>query len=646
MPLQRCRNFDENGSRKLRNGLEMACHSDCQYVHPSEPAWDRARPSGLRGRGGHPYPPRGRSQSSFGVPGSNRGTSSNSWDDYIPGSSSNPVATSSGWGTSSLDNQATAGTSGWGDSATGDSGRSFNMNNDVGMPERKSAEPAKVSTFQWGGRNADWGAPGGGWGMSDGIGWGSADTGLEPGWGQDSTSNQWGDAPSEAATSNMGSSTVADVGPGRIEDSSDATQTADLVPPVIPADFNSNQHDQSHANQPGGDVTTPTTGDPFPMEREVSSSTSLLRLPPAVHSMNKSQARTQSEGNGGRVTLISSTDSETSKLALCIAATLKMRKLDAELVHWSALRKSPRLVMPRVDKDLLQTRYQEFKDTQLAAKSAVESRTAQLGLPNILSSSIARAQDTGRLHQLEAWVLRAEGCLSNLPPEGDFALHATPHVKKEDAPIDKLKQLKERLDSLTGTQWQCQDPQFYHDLLDHQLQDKKDLIISTIVKGQETAYSHLLSTSFSTVQQQGEIWNQKLQVHAGELAQTLLQSSNLEKEGKNRSVLKTNNKSIIEKLQTRIAQKRSQIQAMEKEMAQLHHTLTLTNQQSPITSDSLDVYAPHIQKCTQSYIQGNALSGIKKVLVIGAERKGQKHSITHNIQEEVEMNEIENTLLG
>ena len=100
-----------------------------------------------------------------------------------------------------------------------------------------------------------------------------------------------------------------------------------------------------------------------------------------------------------------------------------MRKLDAELIHWSALRKSPRLVMPRVDKDLLQSKYQEFKDAQLAVKSVVESRMAQLGLPNILFSSVTRAQDTERLHQLEAWVSKAEGCLGNLPAEGDFTLN-------------------------------------------------------------------------------------------------------------------------------------------------------------------------------------------------------------------------------
>ena len=464
----------------------MSCQTDCQFVHPSDPAWDRARPSGFRGRG-HPYASRGRSQSSFGAAGSganshplgsNRGTSSNSWDDYIssssnpaatssgwgtssfrdnraevetsgwgdnatgniPGSSSNIATTSSGWGTSSLwDSQSKAETSGWGDHATGDSGFGSKVNNDVGVPERKSAEPAasdlKTPASQWGGHSADWGAPGGGWGASDGIGWGSTDTALDPGWGQDSTSNQWGSTLSETATSNVGSSMVADVGSGRIEDGSDAAKVADATLPVIPVNLISSPHDQKLANQPARASTTQAMGDPLP----ALPSTALPKQPPVVNSTIKSQARIQSEGNGTLESL--STDSEIrqvtilrriqasthpcslSQLALCVTVMLKMRKLDAELVHWSALRKSPRLVMPRVDKDLLQTKYQGFKDTQLAAKSAVESRTAQLGLPNILFSFITRAQDTERLRQLEAWISKAEGCLSNLPAEEDL------HVK-------------------------------------------------------------------------------------------------------------------------------------------------------------------------------------------------------------------------
>ncbi|KAH8999134.1 hypothetical protein EDB92DRAFT_934487 [Lactarius akahatsu] len=413
------------------------------------------------------------------------------------------------------------------------------------MPERKSPEPAvsdaKSSVSQWGGHGADWGAPGEGWGRSDGTGWGSVDAGLESGWGQDPTSNQWGNTLSEAATSNVGHSTVTDVVTGKIGDGSHAAKTADLMPLAIPSDISS-RHDQDHAHQPGRDVTTPAN-DPSPPERKISSPT-LIGQPPVPNSTNKSQARIYS----CQVTLESlSTDSEMSQLALCIAAVLKMRKLDDELAHWSALRKSPRLVMPRVDKDLLQTKYQEFKDTQSATKSAVESRTAQLGLPNTLFSSVTRSQDTERLHQLEAWVSRAEGCLSDLPPEGDHALR----VKKEDALTDKLTRLKERSDSLAGTRWQCQDPQFYNALLDHQLQDKKDHIISTIAKGQETAYNHLLSTSLSTVQQQSEVWNQRLQLHAGDLAQVLLQSSDLEKDEKIRSILMAKERDMIEKYCTK-----------------------------------------------------------------------------------------------
>jgi hypothetical protein len=119
---------------------------------------------------------------------------------------------------------------------------------------------------------------------------------------------------------------------------------------------------------------------------------------------------------------------------------------------------------------------------------------------------------------------------------------------REDAFINTLTHLKETSDTLVGIRWQWQDPQFYNGLLDHQLQEKQDLIISTIVKGQETAYNHLLTTSLSTLQKQGEMWNQKLQLHAGELAQALLQNSDLEKDGKSRSMLKAKEKSAIEKV--------------------------------------------------------------------------------------------------
>jgi hypothetical protein len=192
------------------------------------------------------------------------------------------------------------------------------VNNDVGVPDRKSDEPAasdvKTPTSQWGGHSADWGAPGGGWGRSDGIGWGSADAGLESGWGQDSTSNQWGSTLSEAAASNVGNSMVAGVGPGRTEDGSDAAKTADPMLPDIPADLISSQHDQKSANQPVRASATPAMGDPLPPERGVSSSTALRKQPPGVNSTNKLQARTKSEGNCALESL--STDSEIRQVTI------------------------------------------------------------------------------------------------------------------------------------------------------------------------------------------------------------------------------------------------------------------------------------------------------------------------------------------
>ena len=56
-----------------------------------------------------------------------------------------------------------------------------------------------------------------------------------------------------------------------------------------------------------------------------------------------------------------------------------------------------------------------------------------------------------------------------------------------------------------------------------------DHIISTISKCQETAYNHLLLTSLSTVQQQSRMWDQRLQLHAGELSQAFLKISDLKK---------------------------------------------------------------------------------------------------------------------
>jgi hypothetical protein len=61
------------------------------------------------------------------------------------------------------------------------------------------------------------------------------------------------------------------------------------------------------------------------------------------------------------------------------------------------------------------------------------------------------------------------------------------------------------------------------------------------------------------------------------------------------------------------------MQAVQKQISQLQHTLTLINQQSHIISDLQGVYGPYIQKCIQSYINGNTLPDIKKVFIRAAE---------------------------
>jgi hypothetical protein len=114
--------------------------------------------------------------------------------------------------------------------------------------------------------------------------------------------------------------------------------------------------------------------------------------------------------------------------------------------------------------------------------------------------------------------------------------------------ISKLKQLTERSGSLAGSHWQCHDLQFYNALLDHQIQDKKESIVAAIVRNQDEHYSYLLSASLSTLQRHGEMWNQSLQIQAGQLAQALLQSNQLEKEGKVRSTITTKQNDTIQQV--------------------------------------------------------------------------------------------------
>ncbi len=82
-------------------------------------------------------------------------------------------------------------------------------------------------------------------------------------------------------------------------------------------------------------------------------------------------------------------------------------------------------------------------------------------------------------------------------------------------------------------------------------------------------------------------------------------------------------------------------------MTQLQDTLTLINQQSSITSDILGVYTPHTQRYIQSLLQGNVVSDMQVFIKQFAQLFiWLQHSGTCNPEEEVEMKEIEKSLLG
>jgi hypothetical protein len=111
-----------------------------------------------------------------------------------------------------------------------------------------------------------------------------------------------------------------------------------------------------------------------------------------------------------------------------------------------------------------------------------------------------------------------------------------------------LNQLKQRSDSLAETGLPCQVLQDYNTFLDLQIQEKKELIVAAIIKGQDMTHNYLLSTSLSTLQRQGEIWNQTLQIQSKEFVQALLQSNQLKEDERSRSNIKAKKKGTIQQV--------------------------------------------------------------------------------------------------
>ncbi len=304
MPFRRCRvtppsptclglsadgsklqNFEENGSRKARsNGSEIQCRPNCQFIHPSDPEWDRAPSATVRGRDGPPQGGRGRGQSSFGPPasgantstlGKGRGSSSGTWNDYMTGFDSTPRATSGARGAPShRSGQTRQETSGWGSSAADGPGWGSSANNSGSPLNGWSTEPGasgdQVSSSQWDTQEGGWGSSGDGWGSSgnalgssgngwgSGNVWGSAGTDPGPGWGETSSSDQGSKASLAMAVAKIAESNVVSGETGADGKPNVATMTTPSSQ-AIPSIPTPGELDTTHNEERGGDALEPST---------------------------------------------------------------------------------------------------------------------------------------------------------------------------------------------------------------------------------------------------------------------------------------------------------------------------------------------------------------------------------------------------
>ncbi|KAI0307182.1 hypothetical protein B0F90DRAFT_1685989 [Multifurca ochricompacta] len=550
---------------------------------------------------------------------------------------------SGGRETSSLWNsQAAEGIDGWGDAAASGSGwGSKNVGTSDGWPSDPAASGENMSISQWDTETVGWGTSRIEWGSFDNSGWGS--TGTDPGgnWGQGSKPEKDDAEHTETGVLNVGTP----VSPEALQVDMAAIAMVSLSQAIPPA-FLSSEPNQIHGEGHDTDIQTPTVIAPLPLECST---------------------------RPGQSAIAELINSKMSQLILSTALILKRRGLDAESTQWSALRKSRQLVMTRAARNLFHDKFQEFTDTwspvgaELRACYQQLARSGSIGLPIVQLTLATPTQDHGQFEQLKGWVSRAEGCLSLVQVKRDSI---SPMNKSARATFfSRLKQLKERTDSLAGTYWLWQSPEFYNSLLDHQLQEKRDMIVAALVKGQDATFNHFLSTSF-IFQRKAEIWDQMLQKQKEEIAQALLQTKQLDKDGKTRSLLKAKERDTIQELQVSVAQKKSQLQVLQEEMTKLKHTLTsIRQQEQTFINDTLGVHIPYIEACIQKHIQVKAIPNIEiassKLVKEFGNMESQtiemvwkalqssmqmaiwlQHSDIYNTEEEMEMKEIEESLIG
>jgi hypothetical protein len=205
----------------------MQCLPECQFIHPSDPNWDRAPTAPVRGRGGPPQGGRGRGQSSFGPPASGAnasamgmgqewGSSSGTWNDYMTGFDRNPRATPGSRGAPSRrSGQTRPEGSGWGSSGADGPGWGSSANNNENQSNGWSNEPGESGEQT---SSSQWGTQAGGWGNgleSSGNAWGSSGNGLESSgnaWG--SFGNELGSGSEWGSTGDAWGSAGTDPGPG------------------------------------------------------------------------------------------------------------------------------------------------------------------------------------------------------------------------------------------------------------------------------------------------------------------------------------------------------------------------------------------------------------------------------------------------
>jgi hypothetical protein len=265
----------------------VQCRPYCQFIHPSDPDWDRAPPATIRGRGGPPYGSRGRGQTSGvlssganSIPkSSERANSSSTWDDYIAGFGS------SARGTPSLRSSRTAmAPSGLGDRGASGSGWGSSTNNNVGASDGWQSGPA---------------APGGD--ASSSL-WGSAGNDLGPGWGQGSNSDQGSKAPSVAAFPSAASPPGPDARSGGGWDTNNPDAATPTTPSsqTIPSVITSSQLNTIHSEQCGDNVPVPAMVNPPLLACEASSAASLEQSS-SINPINEPQTRSAPDGNDGHV---------------------------------------------------------------------------------------------------------------------------------------------------------------------------------------------------------------------------------------------------------------------------------------------------------------------------------------------------------